>query len=668
MTSALLLQTCVLLLLAGALVSLACARNRALAGWVSVAFVAAACLPLARVVVNVFSGVAEGETVLLALPALAARLTVHVDALSAFFLVLTGVIAVLSTLFSVRYMEHFEKDTVAKFYPVLLVFFASMVALLVVTDMLFFLVFWELMTLSSFFLVIFERERKDSQRAGLKYFVITHAATLCMVAGTLVLWRRAGSFSFAALQDALGVLLAEQAVVAHLVLFLFFVGFATKAGVLPMGDWLPDAHPAAPSGVSAALSGVLVKLGIYGLIRVFCSFLPVSAASDAWGVVLALAGTASLFVGTLTALRQTDSKRLMAFHTIGQIGYICLGLGVGVACLRTSPTIAALALLGALFHAANHACFKACLFLGAGAVLHRTGERDMDRLGGLAASMPVTAASTTVAALSISGVPPFNGFTSKWLIVAACILGGQQHPLFLVLGLVGMFISLATLASFLKVLGAVFMGARDESRRVNEVPLSMALPQVVLAALCVLLGVFPRVPLGVLRDAVASAVRIEVPGADALLGTGFGLGLTAGGFELAFWAPLVVVLALVLGGALAYAIQRAGAAKVREVPVWTCGELDSSAAVRYPASSFYLPFKHAFAGIYPALHARVPQFPGALRRAFNVDTWLYRPVVRAVDGLARGVSRSHVGVPQVYLLWIAVGAVVVVAVMLALTR
>ena len=270
----------------------------------------------------------------------------------------------------------------------------------------------------------------------------------------------------------------RQPVLGNLVALLFLLGFATKAGVLPMGDWLPDAHPVAPSGMSAMLSGALVKIGIYGLLRVFCGFAPVTGSLRVWGVVIALAGTASLFVGTLTALKQADSKRLMAFHTIGQIGYICLGIGVGLYCLPTDPTLAALGFMGALFHAANHACFKACLFLGAGAVLFRTGERNMDKLGGLGASMPVTAGSSTVASLSIAGVPPFNGFASKWLILATCVLVGFTAPLFLVLGIIGLFISLATLASFLKVLGAVFLGRPDETRSVREVPWAMAVPQV----------------------------------------------------------------------------------------------------------------------------------------------------------------------------------------------
>jgi hydrogenase-4 component B len=665
-STTLLLAVAIAILLGGALASLAVARWKRLAGWVSTACVTAAAVAIWMVAVRAFSPALEGETTVLALPSLGARLSVVVDPLSAFFLAIVATIAVVATLYSVDYMTQFRHDSLAKFYPVLLVFFAAIVGVLVVSDFLFFLVAWELMTLTSFVLVTFERESAASQRAGLKYFVITHAATLCMVVAALLLWRQCGSFHFTDLRAALATMLVARPFLAHTVLLLLFLGFATKAGVLPMGDWLPDAHPVAPSGMSAALSGALVKLGIYGLVRFFCALLPATTAAVAWGVAIALAGTASLFVGTLTALRQTDSKRLMAFHTIGQIGYICLGIGVGIACLPSAPALGTLAIMGALFHAANHACFKACLFLGAGAVIFRTGERDMNHLGGLASAMPVTAGSSTVASLAIAGVPPLNGFASKWLIVATCLLAGLQQPLFLLLGLVAMFISLATLASFLKVLGAVFLGAPEPTGRVREVPATMAAAQVVLAALCVLLGVLPFWPLRFIRDAVAASVPVAVPSAGELLGGPWGLSLSTGAAAVAVWAPLVLVAGMVVLALLAYGLQRAGGARTREVPVWTCGEEHEAATVRYPASSFYLPFKHAFEGIYPRFRWRVPAFPEAVRRAFDADTWAYLPLARAVERSAGAVSRSHVGVPQVYLLWIVVGAIAVVAIVLGM--
>jgi len=586
----------------------------------------------------------------------------RIDPLSAIFLAIVAVIALLSTLYSVRYMEHYAHDKVAKFFPILLLCVASMTGVLVCTDFLFFLIFWESMTLTSYFLVTFESENAASQRAGLKYFIITHGATLCMVAAALLLWRTSGSFSFDAIRRTLSAMLATRPFLANAIVFLFFLGFATKAGLLPMGDWLPDAHPVAPSGMSATLSGALVKLGIYGLVRLFCSFLVVSPSLKIWGIILALAGTGSLFVGTLTALRQTDTKRLMAFHTIGQIGYICLGLGVGVYCLDMYPALASIALAGAILHAVNHACFKSCLFLGAGSVLYRTGERDMDKLGGLAAFMPYTTGTTAIASLSIAGVPPLNGFTSKWLIVAGCLLTGMRFPLFLVLGLIALFISLATLASFLKVLGSVFLGKADENLGIKEVPISMIVPQVVLAALCVLLGIFPQFVLRFVGHAIEGVTATPVVAVDASRMWG-GLFLIDGP-PVAFWSPLAILTVLAVLALLSYAIQRAGGARTRSVPVWYCGEEHAPATVRYPASSFYLPFKHAFQGIYPSGKVHVPRFPAPLRRALDFDQWLYRPTVKVIDTAAERVSRTHVGILQIYLLWIVIGAIVVTGILL----
>ncbi len=653
------IEASIVILVLGSLVSLLFARNRKVCGWVSFAFVSASTVFTGLAVVGA-STVASDEHSLLSLPQLGARFTLRVDPLSAIFLTIVAVIALLSTLYSVRYMEHYKHDKVAKFFPLLLLCVASMTGVLVCTDFLFFLIFWESMTLTSYFLVTFESENPASQRAGLKYFIITHGATLCMVAAALLLWRTSGSFSFDSIRQTLTALLDTRPYLAHSVVFLFFLGFATKAGILPMGDWLPDAHPVAPSGMSATLSGALVKLGIYGLVRLFCSFLAASPSLRIWGIILALAGTGSLFVGTLTALRQTDTKRLMAFHTIGQIGYICLGLGVGAYCLEMYPALASIALAGAILHAINHACFKSCLFLGAGSVLYRTGLRDMDKLGGLGSFMPYTAGTTTIASLSIAGVPPFNGFSSKWLIVAGCLLAGMRFPLFLVLGLVALFISLATLASFLKVLGSVFFGNGDERRAIKEVPISMVVPQVVLAALCVLLGIFPQLMLRFVGNAIEGVTGMAAVGVDASRLWG-GLSLTDGS---GFWSPLAMLAALAILALISYGIQRAGGAEVRSAPVWYCGEEHVPATVRYPASSFYLPFKHAFQGIYPSGQVHVPKFPAPLRRALDFDRWLYTPVVKLIDRAADRVSRTHVGTPQIYLLWIVIGAVIVTTILL----
>ena len=657
------LQSAIALLLLGALVSLALARRRRASGWAAVVAVGLAGVLLWAVA---WAGFTQTLPVRVHLPiaSVGAALVVRVDALSAVFLAIVATIGFLSTLFSVRYMDRFENDTVAKFYPVLQVLFAAIVGVVVTADMLFFLVFWELMTLASFFLVVYERENPAAQRAGLKYFVVNQAAALGMLAGTLLLWRVAGSFGFAALRGALGTLLQTRPVLAHVILLLFFMGFATKAGVLPMGSWLPDAYPAAPSGATAAFGGTMTKLGVYGILRVFLELLPLSSATTAWGVVIATAGVASLFIGTLTALAQDDVKRLMSFHVIGQVGYMYLGIGMGLALLRVNPALGALGLLAGVFHMVNHSIYKSCLFLGAGAVEYRTGTRSLAGAGGgLGSFMAVTAACALIASLAIAGIPPLNGFASKWLIYATGILGGGVMWLLPLAALVAMFISLATLASFLKYLGGTFLGQRPPGQEVREVPISMLVPQACLALLCLAFGLVPMLPLmGVHRALAGLASAGTLPALTAALGSGPGLALAQGG--LGAWAPLPIGLGLLLLSAGAYLVQRAGRAARRTVPVWTCGEIEPVRGVRYVPGSYYRPFKDAFHGVYPSLHFHLPPFPAAVRRFFEPDRWLYFPLARGADRAARGVSRTHVGLLQVYLLWVILGAIAVLLLLL----
>jgi hydrogenase-4 component B len=663
--SVLAVEVSIAILAAGSLISLAASSRPRLCAYVSFALVAASSIAIWLAVIGAFTGGSRDRT-LFSLPQLGTSFTFRVDSLSAIFLALVGFVVPLSALYSVRYMHHYAHDNVAKFYPILLLCMAGMIGVLVAADLMCFLVFWESMTLASYFLVAYERESAASQRAGLKYFIITHGATLCMVAASLALWRTSNSFHFDAVRETLSAMLTSHPLEAHLITFLFFLGFATKAGILPMGDWLPDAHPVAPSGMSAMLSGVLVKLGIYGLVRLFCSFLVPSPSLGIWGIVVALAGTGSLFAGNLTALRQNDTKRLMAFSTIGQIGYICLGLGSGLYCLATSPLVASICLTGATLHVINHACFKSCLFLGAGSVVYRRGTRNMDQLGGLARFMPYTTGATAIASLSIAGVPPLNGFTSKWLIIAGCIFTGLRFPLFLLLGLIALFISIVTLAAYLKVLGAVFVGSTEESAAVQEVPLSMVVPQAVLAAMCVILGIFPQPVLGLVSRAIEGLTGVSASAVRA--GTMWGSISLIDGSAAAFWWPLGIFLGLAILALLSYGIQRAACAKARVVPVWYCGEEHGPAGVRYPANSFFVPFKQAFRGVYPALRLPPPRFPVLIRRALDLDRWIYTPVARTVEKTAGGISRTHVGAPQIYLLWIVIGAVAVVAITLALAH
>lgn len=658
--------------LVGALACWVLARRRAACAWTATGAVTVAAVLMWVAVVRVFTTGPEPGMVLVRLPALGAEWAVRCDGLSALFLALTATIAPLTTLFAVRYLERAGTGSLARYYPPLLALFAGITGVLVTVDFFFFLVCWEILTLTSFVLVAWDSREPARQRAAWKYFFMSHAATFGIIAAVLVLWSgpAGGSFHFDAMRGAVADLLATRPLLAHTVLLLLFVGFATKAGLLPMGSWLPDAYPAAPSSATAAFAGTLSKLGVYGLLRVFAEFVPLSDATATWGYVIAAAGLVSLFVGTLTALRQDDAKRLMSFHLIGQVGYITLGIGIGLALLPTQPLLAGVALLAGLFHLVNNALYKTALYLGAGAVEYRTGSTSLGGAGGLGPLMPVTAACAGLAALAIAGLPPLNGFASKWLLYVSGILGGREFAGHAVAVLVAMFISLVTLASFLKYLGGTYFGpARAEHAGLRDVPLTMLAPQLVLVALCLLFGLAPRLPLAAVYGAVASLpAAADVPALRALIGTGFTLGGDASGIA-AVWSPLPLALALAVGFALVFGLlQRAGGATRRDVPVWACGEQLPPEITRYPAHSFYMPFKQAFRGLYPQPRLHAPAFPAFLRRALDLDTWLYMPAARAVQRAAHLAGRTHPGVPQVYLLWIVAGAALVVAIMALVIR
>ncbi len=677
-----LLLLSLVVLVVGALVSALTAGSRRVCAWVSFAFAVVGAAAAANAGVTVYLLGPDGSRVLLSVPGFGAKLVLGLDHLSALFVLVTSLTALLTTLFAVRYLDAHPQESPLRFYPILLLFFAGVLGVVGTRDMLFFLVFWEFMTLASYLLVVYERRDAAVLRAGLKYFIITHVATACLIAAVVIVYRHAGqqSFGFDAMHLGVANLGHTAPWLLHVVLALFFVAFATKAGILPMGDWLPDAYPAAPAAATAAFAGSMTELGIYGLVRVFGEFLPVVDTCLAWGAILAAFGTASIVFGTLVSLGQDDAKRLLAFSVIGQLGYVLLGIGLGVYFRPISPALALAAMLAGLFHLVNHVCYKSCLFLNAGAIQYRTGTRDLNQVGGLAATMPVTALTATVAALSISGLPLFSGFSSKWLLYHVSIMGGKVSPFALAFGLVAMFISIATLAVFLKFLASAFFGRprtprpEDPSR---EVPVSMQVPQVVLAALCVLFGVAPMLAVRPIYSAAAAVLTTEyAPSLESVFGDGWaGVALNAGAGLEGAWVPWPLLIAVAATAIVAYALYRAGGAPLRIVPVWHCGEEHTDAETAYPAHSLYQPFKEMLRvrvgryqteGIYPRLpRLRAPRV-GWLRKMLDFDTWAYYPLIGWGARLVRRFSFTHVGIAQVYVLWMVVGMVAAIAALFAL--
>ncbi len=669
----------VAVLVMGAAITALLARSRRLCAYVALIFVTLASVlafwgAAARLL---GSGSGSAPVTLAVVSGLGASLTVAVDRFSAFFLLIISVIMFLTTLYSTAFMRMYEREHLARYYPILLLFFVGVIGLVSVRDWFFFLVFWEFMTICSYFLVIFEKENPVSLRAGLKYVIVTHAATIFMLIAAIVLWHASEprSFSFAASAQAMGTLGKMSPLILHILLALWLVGFATKAGILPFGDWLPDAYPAAPSGATAAFAGTMTKVGIYGLVRVFVDLLPVSQFSAVWGVIIALLGTASIFVGTITALSQDDTKRLMSFHVIGQMGYMFLGIGMGVYFLPSNPKLALVGLLAGVFHLLNHVMYKSLLFFTAGSLRFRTGTRNLNNMGGLAKVLPLTAIMAGIGALSIAGMPPFNGFSSKWLIYQVAVIGGIGFPLFLLFGVTAIFISLVTLASFLKYLSGAFFGQRSAgvahlADKPNDVPAAMAAPQVILGLGCIAFGLFPMVPLTAISRAVTPLTSaLGGVGLSSVLGTSaVGLNFTANGAVAGVWNPLAATAALMVCVVIAVGIARLARAPSRVVPVWYCGVDVPARTGRFHPHGMYEPFRRAFERVYVTTGTPRTAYPVALVKVFDVDAWLYGPLIRLGGRVAERVSRSHVGIPQWYLVWQVVGVVIVLAALFVLMR
>lgn len=664
------------LYLTGALITLLMGNRRRSVGWVACGAASLATLLILASVVEVFtSGPMVMNSAMWQVPGLGAALIFKIDYLSALFLAIISIVSVLVTLYAQPFMQiaHYQQQSLRYFYTVLLFFFAAVIAVVAVADLFFFFIFWELMTLSSYLLVIFRSHDASRLRAGYKYFLVTHVATAFLFIGGLVLYLRTGSFSFDALKIAMAQMQSMNPGLLHFVLGCFLLGFATKAGILPMGDWLPDAYPAAPAPASAAFAGSMTKLGIYGVVRVFCDFLPVSSHSEYWGLIIACLGTLSIFVGTMTALVQEDAKRLLSFHVIGQMGYMFLAIGTGIYFLPTQPVLAMIALGAGIFHLINHVSYKSCLFFNAGSVFYKTATRDINKIGGLAAIMPWTAGVTVIASLSIAGIPPFSGFSSKWLIYESTLRGGFSSPFFVILALIAIFVSAVTLASFVKFIGSVFYGKYADNRskaRPGDVPWAMRIPQYVLAGFCIVFGLFPRLPVLWVYRALAALFPGGFAGdaadiyGQSLFG---GLELQLNG-ALAAWQTLPLLLIFMLCSAAAWYLFRSGGATRRADQTWFGGELISNEESRYRAHSYYLPFKQIFRirigkyerpGVYPTI--RYPKV--ALKkddiwhRLIDVDAWFYTPLINYTMRFLRFFSNTHSGLPHVYLLWLLMGVV-----------
>ena len=572
---------------------------------------------------------------------------VQVDALSAFFLLPIFGLSALAAVYGTEYLKawHGRKSLGAVwfFYNLLA---ASMVLVVLARNGVLFLVAWETMTLTSYFLVTLDHEQDSVREAGWTYLVASHLGTAFLLAMFVLLGRDGGSLDFDRFSFAN----------ASTLFLLALVGFGTKAGFMPLHVWLPEAHPAAPSHVSALMSGVMIKMGIYGLLRMLTFLGPPPAW---WGWVLIGVGLTSGVLGVLFALAQHDLKRLLAYHSVENIGIIALGLGVGlVGVSNGSPVLAVLGFGGGLLHVLNHALFKGLLFLGAGSVLHGAGTREMDHLGGLAKRMPWTATTFLMGAVAISGLPPLNGFVSEFLIYLGAFDGVTQRagvavPLLATIAGLALIGGLAA-ACFTKAFGVVFLGEprSEHAAHAHEAGAAMRWPLALLAVGCVLIGLcapFVVRPLAsvlpLMSGLAPETIDEELAGAAGLLRF-----VTAGS---------VALLMLVAG--LAWLRRRLLRGRtVAEAVTWDCGYAQPSARMQYTASSFAQPLTALFA---PLLRTRrtLAAPKGYFPRAASLSTTtpdaarvaLFEPVFSGAGWVLARMRWLQQGRIQLYVLYIA---------------
>ncbi len=392
------------------------------------------------------------------------------DGLTGLVLITVNLVAFLVTVYSISYMELYTGKW--KFYTLFLLMVAGMNGVVVTGDMFNLFVFLEIASVASYALVAFGTEH-DELEAAFKYMVMGVLTSLFVLLGIALLYSYTSTLNMADMSRFLAD--TERGQVVFFAATLFLVGFGLKAALVPFHAWLPDAHPSAPAPISAMLSGLVIKtLGVYALIRVFFNVLGLGEVQSVLSILMVL-GTISMVAGALLALGQTDMKRMLAYSSISQVGYIVFAIGLGTN----------LGFLGALFFLICHAVFKSLLFLNSGAVVYATGTRDMEKMGGLRRRMPITGNSSLIASMSISGIPPFAGFFSKLIIVAAAIQAGQ-----VVLAIIAVIVSVITLGYYLRMQRLAFFGKlADAWREIKEVPALMCISMVILAVLCLALGI-----------------------------------------------------------------------------------------------------------------------------------------------------------------------------------
>lgn len=583
-----------------------------------------------------------------------------IDPLSAFFIIVISVMSLASIIYSKGYLKpYIEKgkniNAHIVFLPLLV---ASMMAVVTCQNALMFLICWEIMSLSSFFLVIFENEKKEVLKAGIKYLVFMHISVIFIIAAFAMLSIKAGSFDFSSFKDVF----AHNAHFANIVFLLLFVGFGTKAGFVPFHNWLPDAHPAAPSHVSAIMSGVMIKTGIYGILRTLAL---IGNPSKSISYTVLIISIVSALYGVLYAITQHDLKRLLAYHSIENIGIIGIGLGVGMLGLAyNNPIVAILGFAGGILHILNHSIFKELLFLSAGSVYTKTHTRNIELLGGLIKSMPKSAVLFLIGSVAICGLPPFNGFVSEFLVYLGMFKGLSIHNFFSVIMLLFAIAALALVGTmavlcFTKAFSIIFLGMprSEAAEKVKEdCGLSMILPMCFLASLTLAIGVSSVFVFAIMLNPVN--IFVDVSQYNILPA-----------ISLMAMVTLYALAFVVFLGILIFIKLKLTNGKIEMHETWGCGYNKGNNHMQYTASSYASPFLSMLAPLFKKVFdIEKPRklFPQSAHFSLHVEdieeAYVIEPILKSdewflskFEGIQSGNIQSYIKYGLIFLVIVLIG-------------
>jgi hydrogenase-4 component B len=575
------------------------------------------------------------------------------DSLSGFFLAIVGIVVFCIAIYAPGYLRSYEnQQPITRMTICTSLFIAGMYLVLLAADVFSFMLAWELMSVASYFLVAYHHENSNNRSAALLYLLMAQLSGLLLLFAYGILFKFSDSLSFAIMHT-----IHLKPFWASVAFTGAFLGFAIKTGLVPLHIWLPLAHPVAPSHISALMSGVMLKVGVYGLLR-FCFDL-LGTLYWQWGILILLVGIASALLGVLYALMQHNLKRLLAYHSIENIGIIFIGIGLAFIFLSTGhPTLGALGLIAALYHCLNHALFKSLLFLGAGTIVQHTDEHDLEKMGGLIHKMPYTALFFLIGCISISALPPFNGFVSEWLtfqtaLQATVLQSGILRILIPVTAALLALTGALAAACFVKVYGVAFLGQprAHKMHQAHDPNFGMLFAMGLLALLCFIFGIIPTAVIHIINFIPANIIGAK------LAMTNNWLWLVPISVNTASYSAVIVSISILMIGLLSYWLIRLRykRTEIKNVNPWECGFGAINSRMQYSASAFAMPIRRVFKGTWLVIE-KITKTKHNINYQLTITDWtwqyIYAPLEHHTANIARFIARFQGGNVRVYLSYV----------------